>query len=96
MASFIQDPPDAGLIFYDICSKAKMKFKIGDSVRVTKERCPQLPHRRSGVVIGISANAFRGDYMHYIDYGTVDKASWYGSSLELNDHVQPCACFDCS
>lgn len=73
----------------------KYEFKVGDKVRVTKKRlaqpCSGLPENRNGVVKSISGNSIR--VIHDVSQVFL---RWQFESLEINDHRDSCACYDCA
>ena len=73
------------------------KFKVGDYVTVIKTRRNRAGPSSiwNGTVFAFKKAATVNE--HYIyEVGTADRQiGWFESSLELNDHIQPCACFGC-
>ncbi len=74
----------------------KDEIKIGDKLRVSKERWETElrkslpPYARIGIVYAITC-----EYVHIHHEGRSFTISWYPRDLEPHDHREPCACFEC-
>ena len=70
------------------------EFKVGDRVRVTKKRRPDVENR-NGVVVEVDARNGLCLVQHVRWLHGQENIHWSPSSLEINDHREPCACYEC-